>query len=150
MDLKSGQQKIGYGDKVASIKVRKEQNRKKLKRKDVANEVIAIEKELGIQTDLLVKSNMYSIVGLILILCGLSMPIFIIFGIISEGFSLKVMFSREGKSQNLWHKCVVFYVKGMYNQAKAFCLRLDDEEKNKQAYKTFIKMVDKAIADTAY
>ena len=62
MDLKSGQQKIGYGDKVASIKVRKEQNRKKLKRKDVANEVIAIEKELGIQTDLLVKSNMYSIV----------------------------------------------------------------------------------------
>ena len=86
-----------------SMNDKKRTNKKKIKRPDAANEVVAIEKKLGIKTDLLIKSNMYSLVGLILVLCGLSMPIFVIVGIIAEGLSIKVMLSSECKKQKLWH-----------------------------------------------
>ena len=118
---------------------------KKIKRPDVANEVIAIEKKLGLKNDLMVKANMYSLVGLILVVCGLSAPIFVLFGVVSEGLSIKIMLGSDYKRQKLWHKCIVCYAKGMYNEAKAFSLRLSDEDRKGQAYKMFINMVDKEI-----
>jgi len=143
MGLKSKQQDEKETTKLNNIIGKK-------KRSDVANEVVAIEKNLGIKNDLLVKSNMYSIVGLILICCGLSVRLFVIFGVISEIFSIKIMLSKECKRQKLWHKCIVSYVKGMYNETKKFCLEFDEEEKKSQAYKMFIKMFDKTIAKTAH
>lgn len=121
---------------------------KKIKRPDVANEVIAIEKKLGLKNDLIVKANMYSLVGLILVVCGLSAPIFALFGVISEGLSIKIMLGSDYKRQKLWHKCIVHYAKGMYNQAKAFSLRLSEEDRKGEAYKMFINMVDKEINST--
>ena len=128
-----------------SMNDKKRTNKKKIKRPDAANEVVAIEKKLGIKTDLLIKSNMYSLVGLILVLCGLSMPIFVIVGIIAEGLSIKVMLSSECKKQKLWHKCIAYYAKGMYNQAKVYSEGLPDEDKEGEGYKIFINMVNKAI-----
>lgn len=121
---------------------------KKIKRPDAANEVIAIEKKLGLKNDLIVKANMYSLVGLILVVCGLSAPIFALFGVISEGLSIKIMLGSDYKRQKLWHKCIVHYAKGMYNQAKAFSLRLSEEDRKGEAYKMFINMVDKEINST--
>lgn len=141
MNLKNGQ----YKAEINNMNDEKGTNRMKIKRHDATNEVVAIEKKLGIKTDLLVKSNMYSLVGLILVLCGLSMPIFVIVGIIAEGLSIKVMLSSECKKQKLWHKCIVYYAKGMYNQAKVYSEGLPDEDKDGEGYKIFINMVNKAI-----
>lgn len=120
--------------------------RKKVKRPDAANEVISIEKKLGLKNDLIVKSNMYSLVGLILVVCGLSAPIFILFGVAAEAWSIKIMLGSECKRQKLWHKCIVYYAKGMYNQAKVLSTRLSEEDRKGEAYKLFINMVDKAIS----
>ncbi len=102
----------------------KENEHRKAKRPDAANEVIAIEKKLGIKNDLIVKANMYSLVGLILIVCGLSAPVFVLVGIVAEGLSIKVMLSNDFKRQKLWHKCIIHYAKGMYNQAKVLSSNL--------------------------
>lgn len=120
--------------------------KKKVRRPDAANEVITIEKKLGLKNNLIVKANMYSLVGLILVLCGLSTPIFVLFGVASEVWSIKIMLSSEYKRQKLWHKCIVLYANGMFNQAKAFSSKLSEEDRKGEAYKMFINMLDKEIS----
>ncbi|MDO5517101.1 MAG: hypothetical protein Q4F66_06060 [Clostridium sp.] len=139
-------EKQGDKDRLEEVQKHNLKNgRKKISRSDAVNEVIAIENKLGIKNDLILKANIYSAVGLILVLCGFLSPLFLIVGIAAEGLSIKVMLGRDYRRQKLWHKCIIHYAKGMYNQAKAFSARLPEEDIESKAYKEFISMVDSAI-----